>query len=339
MRAPSFWWRERSVAAAALAPLARIYDALATRRLARPGESIGTPVLCIGNPTVGGAGKTPTAIAVARLLSAADERPVFLTRGYGGRLAGPVVVDARVHRARDVGEEPLLLAQTAPTVAARDRLAGARVAQAAGASVIVMDDGFQNPALAKDLSVLVINARRGIGNGRVLPAGPLRAALGPQLERAQALLVIGGEAGAPAVAEAAQARGLALFHGRLVPDATAVAALKGRQVLAFAGIGDPDKFFATLAEAGIDAPACRGFPDHHRYGAIDAATLMAQADRYGLTLVTTEKDLLRFRGDRAVGPLSARARALPVALAVEEADRFRRFVLDGVSKPRFTIGA
>src|SRR6266571_472345 len=147
MRAPAFWWRRAGVAAALLAPIAAIYGAVAARRLARLGTRIGIPVLCVGNPTVGGAGKTPTALAIARLLIAAGERPAFLSRGYGGRLAGPVLVDPASHTANDVGDEPLLLARAAPTILARDRRAGARAARESGASVIVMDDGFQNPSL------------------------------------------------------------------------------------------------------------------------------------------------------------------------------------------------
>ena len=176
----------------------------------QPGERVGIPVICVGNPTVGGAGKTPTAIAIARMLIAAGERPMFLSRGYGGRLAGPVTVEAG-HTAVQVGDEPLLLARVAPTIVAEDRVAGARLAKEQGASVIVMDDGFQNPSLDKDLSILVVDAR-GIGNGCVLPAGPLRAPLEPQLDRASALLFVGD--GAPAIETAApRARGLPIFHG------------------------------------------------------------------------------------------------------------------------------
>src|SRR5204863_6637515 len=160
MRAPGFWWRKSGAAAALLSPLAAIYGSVAGRRLAQRGARAGVPVICIGNPTVGGAGKTPTAIAVARLLIGAGKRPAFLTRGYGGRLAGPVLVETS-HSANDVGDEPLLLGRVAPTVVARDRAAGARHAIATGATVIVMDDGFQNPALAKDLSVLVGDGGRG----------------------------------------------------------------------------------------------------------------------------------------------------------------------------------
>jgi tetraacyldisaccharide 4'-kinase len=291
-------------------------------------------VLCVGNPTVGGSGKTPTALALARLLMDAGERPFLLSRGYGGRLSGPVRVDTEHHRADDVGDEPLLLARGAPTVIARDRVAGARVARAAGASVIVLDDGFQNPALAKDLSILVIDGRRGTGNGRVFPAGPLRAPLAAQFERAHAVLIIGdGPAGAM-TAHDAELRGLTVFRGRLVPDSASVAALAGGRVLAFAGIGDPEKFFATLRDAGIDVVIARGFPDHHRFTAGEAAALVAEADRAGLTLVTTEKDFVRLAYKRALAALAARSRALPVALEIEEEDRFRRFVLTALTDAR-----
>jgi tetraacyldisaccharide 4'-kinase len=319
VQAPQFWWREAGPAAALLAPVAGVYGAVAAARLAHAGERAGVPVLCVGNPTLGGSGKTPTALLLARLLIGAGERPFLLSRGYGGALAGPVTVDPRHHRAIDVGDEPLLLARCAPTVIARDRVAGARAARTAGASVIVMDDGFQNPALAKDLSILVVDARRGVGNGRVFPAGPLRAPLDAQLARAQAVLMIGdGPAAQP------------ILRGRLVPDADAVVALQRHRVLAFAGIGDPDKFFATLAAASIEAPVRRGFPDHHPYTAADAAALLAAADREGLVPVTTEKDLVRLGAARATADLAARAHALPVTLAIEDEDRFRDFVLAAI---------
>jgi tetraacyldisaccharide 4'-kinase len=281
------------------------------------------PVICIGNPTVGGAGKTPTAIAVARLLIGAGERPAFLTRGFGGRLAGPVPVETS-HAAHDVGDEPLLLARIGPTVVSRDRVAGARCAIAAGASVVVMDDGFQNPSLAKDLSILVIDGTRGIGNGHVIPAGPLRAPLAPQLERAQAILIVGDGAGAMPRTT------LPIFHARLEPDRAALASLKNRRVLAFAGIGDPQKFFTTLAAAGINAQIQRGFADHHRYRADEAAALLAEAERHDLALVTTEKDLARLQGAPALAVLASRIYALPVELIVGEQDDFRRLVLGAV---------
>jgi tetraacyldisaccharide 4'-kinase len=325
MQAPGFWWRKSGAAAALLSPIAAIYGAVAGRRLAQSGARAGVPVICIGNPTVGGAGKTPTAIAVARLLIDAGEHPAFLTRGFGGRLAGPVLVETS-HTANDVGDEPLLLWRVAPTVVSRDRVAGARHAIAAGATVIVMDDGFQNPALVKDLSILVIDGARGIGNCQVIPAGPLRAPLAPQLERAHAVLIVGeGDGAMPATK-------LPTFRARLQPDSAAIASLKGRRVLAFAGIGDPQKFFATLAAAGINAQIQRGFADHHRYRADEATALLAEAERRDLALVTTEKDLARMQGDPSLAALAARVHVLPVELIVSEQDKFRQFVLGAAQR-------
>jgi len=334
MRAPSFWWQEPATATALLSPIASVYGAVAAARLRQNGERAGVPVLCVGNPTLGGSGKTPTALALARLLIDAGERPFLLSRGYGGRLAGPVRVDPQHHRADDVGDEPLLLARCATTIIARDRVAGARFARGYGASVIVLDDGFQNPSLAKDFSILVIDTRRAIGNGLVFPAGPLRAPLTAQLDRAQALLTIGEGPAAAAIESAAALRGLSLFRGRLVPDPASVAAFKGSRVFAFAGIGDPDKFFATLNDAGIDVAMRRSFPDHHRFTAADAESLLAEADRAGLTLVTTEKDLVRLAHRRALAGLAERSRALPVALKLDDEDRFRRSVLAAVAATR-----
>jgi tetraacyldisaccharide 4'-kinase len=326
MDVPSFWWRDRSLVAKLLAPFAAIYGAAAARRLALRGEDAGISVLCVGNLTLGGAGKTPTAMAVARLLMADGARPFFLTRGYGGQLAGPVRVDPARHGASDVGDEALLLARVAPVIVARDRVAGANMGREAGASVIVMDDGFQNPSLVKELSLLVVDARRGIGNGCVFPAGPLRAPLDAQLGRAQGLVVIGKGTGVAVLVDLARARGLAIFAGRLETDPAAIAALSGRKVLAFAGIGDPEKFFATLGAAGIDVPVRRSFADHHRYTPAEAAALIGEAGRQGLTLVTTEKDRARMAGDASLNVLFEQSQALPVTLAVDDEACFRDFV-------------
>ena len=323
MRSPRFWWEKPGIASTLLAPFAAIYGGIARRRLAQAGARLGIPVICVGNPTLGGAGKTPTAIAIARLLIEAGHKPMFLSRGYGGRLAGPVMVEP-THRAADVGDEPLLLARVAPTVVARDRVAGAKLAKQRGASVIVMDDGFQNPSLAKDFSILVIDSARALGNGKVFPAGPLRAPLRPQLARASAILLVGTEA-AVLVWQGAQA--MPIFRGRLVPDIGRVAALRDKKALAFAGIGDPEKFFATLDLAGIETEVRRGFADHHRYSARDAAALVSEADRLGLELITTEKDLARLRGDPAIAPLAERAQALPVALEMTESEKLREAIL------------
>jgi tetraacyldisaccharide 4'-kinase len=333
MRAPSFWWREAGLTAALLAPIATLYGAVAARRMQQAGRRVGIPVVCVGNLTLGGAGKTPTALAVGRMLMEAGERPVFLTRGYGGRLAGPVRVEPGRHDARDVGDEALLLARVAPTIVARDRAAGGDTARQAGASVVVMDDGFQNPALAKDLALVVVDAARLVGNAKVFPAGPLRAPLAVQLARADALLVIGAASSAPSIATAAQ-QDLPVFEGRLVPDAGALAALAGRQVLAFAGIGDPDKFFATLDAAGISAPVRRGFGDHHRYTEAEAAALVREADERQLLLLTTEKDAARLGGESAVRALAERAQVLPVTLRLDEEEAFCRFVAQRLKQAR-----
>jgi len=325
MREPAFWWRKPGLASGLLAPAAACYGAIAARRLAQDGARAGVPVICVGNFTLGGAGKTPTAITLARMLHDGGERVVCLSRGYGGSVPGPKLVDAHADTAAQVGDEALLLAHAAPTVVARDRVAGARAARAAGATVIVMDDGLQNALLAKDFTLAVVDARRGIGNGRVFPAGPLRAPLAAQLKRSDAFLVVGdGEAARGVIAAAPQ---LPAFHGRLQPDAAAVTALHGRNVLAFAGIGDPDKFFATAAAAGIAVTERRTFADHHRFSAEEAAQLVMQAEHGGMALLTTEKDRARMTGEPALAALAEKAHVLPVTMVVEEADALRRLVL------------
>jgi tetraacyldisaccharide 4'-kinase len=326
MREPAFWWREAGLAASLLAPLAAVYGAVAAARLTQRGARAAVPVVCVGNPTVGGAGKTPLVLRLARLLQDAGDRPVLLSRGYGGSLEGPLRVDPARHHAADVGDEPLLLARAAPTFVARDRVLGAQAAVAAGAGLIVMDDGFQNPSLQKTFSVLVVDGRRGIGNGRVVPAGPLRAPLAAQLARADALVVVGSSDAGERVVTAARGHGVPVFDAALAPDAAAVAALAGTRVLGFAGIGDPQKLFGTLASAGVAVAATRSFPDHHRYTAADANMLCKAAERGALTLVTTEKDLVRMQGDAQLTTLAARARALPVTLELAEEAAFLRLL-------------
>jgi tetraacyldisaccharide 4'-kinase len=320
MRDPAFWWTGPSAAAALLSPAAACYGAIAARRMAQPGFKAAALVICVGNFTVGGAGKTPTAMAIARILLQWDRRPFFLSRGYRGRVAGPVRVDQGAWTAADVGDEPLLLAGVAPAIVARDRPAGVKAAVAGGADTIIMDDGLQNPSVAKDLALAVVDGRRGIGNGRIFPAGPLRAPLAAQLDHIAAVLVVGaaGPAADPAIAVARQ-RGLPVFHGDLQPAPEAVAALAGKRVLAFAGIADPGKFFATLEAHGIPVVIRRPFPDHHPYAVNEMAELVACAARNGLTLVTTEKDMARLRSDPAAGELAAKAAVLPVTLEFSDA--------------------
>lgn len=310
MRDPAFWWDPPGWRSRLLMPLALAYGAVAGRCMRRRGTVMPVPVICVGNYTIGGAGKTPTAIAIAKLLMQRGASPFFLTRGYGGRLAGPVRV-AATHVAADVGDEPLLLTQVAPTIVAADRLAGAALAVAHGASVIVMDDGFQNPSLVKSLSLIAIDGQRGLGNGYVIPAGPLRAPLSIQLARTDAVVIVGKSTATPADLGAR-----AMLHARLRPRPDRLAALTARPVFAFAGIGHPDKLFTTLADAGIAVADRRAFADHHRYTAADARDLLAQAGN--LTLVTTEKDLARMRGEPALVSLVAATQTLPVDLVFDD---------------------
>jgi tetraacyldisaccharide 4'-kinase len=329
MREPAFWWRAGT--GGTLAPLAALYGAVAGLRMRGRGRQAGLPVICSGNLTIGGAGKTPAALAVAQLLHAAHERPFFLSRGYGGQLAGPIRVNPTLHRAADVGDEPMLLARLAPTIVARDRVAGATFARSAGASVIVMDDGFQNPSLAKDLSIVLVDGNRGIGNGRVIPAGPLRAPLELQLDCAQALIVVGAPDGAARVIDRAEQRRIPIFHGQLEPDRAVVKAIGQRKVLAFAGIADPEKFFATLTAAGIQIANRASFPDHHRFSAADAVDLVAKAKANHLMLLTTEKDLVRVAGEPDLQQLAASASALPVRLVIKDQDRLREMILKTIA--------
>lgn len=328
MRDPAFWWRPRSWLSLVLAPVAWIYGAIAASRLRRQGKSAGVPVICVGNYTLGGAGKTPTVIALVKLLQAEGERPFVLSRGYGGSIAGPLLVDAAKHTAAETGDEPRLLAAVAPVVVSADRVAGARLAVEHGASVIVMDDGFQNPSLLKHLSVVVVDAAHGLGNGGVFPAGPLRAPLEAQLERTDALVVIGEGAAADGVASTVARRGASVLRARLVADASDVACLAGKRVLAFAGIGDPDKFFATLRDCGIDVAAARSFADHHVYKEGELTALRAEARRDGLTLVTTAKDLAR------LGEAGAGVSALKVTLISENENALRQCVTRALADAR-----
>jgi tetraacyldisaccharide 4'-kinase len=331
MREPGFWHRPASWMSLVLMPLGALYGLVAGWRLQREGFDAGVPVLCVGNYHVGGAGKTPTVLALVKLLRDLDETPVVLSRGYGGRLGGPIKVDPARHAAADVGDEPLMMARTVPVMVARDRIDGAALARSQGATVILMDDGFQNPAIAKDASLIVIDGDRGLGNGRVLPAGPLRAPLSPQLDRTDALIVVGDGTAAKPVAAAVAARGGLVLTAYLRADEAAAASLSGKRVLAFAGIGDPARFFRTLRAAGIEAVRERAFPDHHPFSQSEIETLIADAKREGLTLVTTEKDLARLKkGGEAPNDIVPFA----VTLEFDDAVQLRKFVSDRLFKAR-----
>ncbi len=313
MRAPAFWWKEGPTPTARLLwPIGAIYGALTARRMRRAGVACGPPIICVGNFVAGGAGKTPTAIAVAQALLAQGRRPMFLSRGYGSGVSAPRLVDRARDRAADVGDEPLLLAAIAPCIVAADKIAGAQACVAAGAQVIVMDDGLQNPALTKALRIAVVDGAVGVGNGLCVPAGPLRAPLGAQWPHVDALVVIGEGAPGEAIAREAEALGKTVLRGLLAPDPGMAMGLAGREVIAFAGIGRPEKFFDTLRALGADIIETEAFPDHHAFTPREIAGLQARAKRRGAALVTTEKDAMR------LGPAADQLLTLPVRLTLAE---------------------
>jgi len=326
MRTPAFWYRPAGPLAWVLAPIGALYGLAGRLRMAwgKP-ERAGVPVICVGNLVAGGSGKTPVSIAVAEALRARGVAFAFLTRGHGGRERGPLAVDLARHEAADVGDEALLLAANGPCRVSRDRAAGARAAVADGAQVLVMDDGFQNPGLAKDLSLIVVDGGVGFGNGLLVPAGPLREPVARGLARADAVVVVGeDETGVERLVRTATTRPLPVLHARLEPSMEA-RALAGRAVLAFAGIGRPEKFFATLESLGARVVDRVGFADHHPYRPEEVMALVDRASMLGAVLVTTAKDAARLPD-----PLRALVRVVPVRAVWRDPAALDR-LLDGLS--------
>lgn len=296
MRAPGFWWRAADrpgLLPRLLAPLGWLYAAGTARRLRRLGYTARVPVICVGNLTAGGAGKTPTVIALIERLSARGRKVHVVSRGYGGTLEGPVRVEEARHKAEEVGDEPLLLSAFVPVWVAKDRAAGVRAAEAAGAEVILLDDGFQNPAVTPALALVVVDAAKGFGNGRCIPAGPLREPVATGLARADLVLTIGDAA--------AQAKFAALW-GAAIRVPRLCGALRPLQmgmdwedqpVLAFAGIADPSRFFATLQAEGAKLVRGEALGDHATLSEALLRRLGAEAAAAGAQLVTTEKDATR----------------------------------------------
>jgi tetraacyldisaccharide 4'-kinase len=340
---PSWWYGEGGgLAERLLAPIGDVYGAIVERRFkaAMPYRSP-LPVICVGNFTAGGTGKTPLTRFLIDLMASRGKVAASLSRGYGGRLAGPVWVDAERHMAADVGDEPLLIAQGARdagarVMVARDRKAGmAAIEAAGGVDAVIMDDGLQNPSLAKDLSIALVDAKRGIGNGRVIPAGPLRARLPFQLGLVDCVVVMGADAGEdPPVLEDFRKR----FHGPVLRGAVAAAGdtawIGDANLLAYAGIANPERFFGMLEGFAPRSLERRAFRDHHAFTDAEAARLMADAEAAGAQLVTTEKDLARLAGRLgACGELAARSRVLPITVCFDERDLVRLGALvDGVVK-------
>ncbi len=301
MRAPEFWQRD-GLLPRLLAPAAAVYAAATARRLARPGWRAPVPVICCGNATAGGAGKTTLALDLGARL--AGWRVAFLTRGHGGRVRGVHRVDAERDDAATVGDEALLLARCAPAWVAADRAAGARAAVAGGAGVLVMDDGLQNPGLARDLSFLVVDGGVGFGNGRVIPSGPLREPVAAAARRSTAAVVIGEDRSGVL---AALPPALPVLRAEL--EQRDAAGLAGRRVLAFAGIGIPEKFFAGLRAAGAVLVETAAFADHHPYAPAEIERLLVRAEAAGALIVTTPKDAVRL-------PAGVRARVRVVGVGL-----------------------
>jgi tetraacyldisaccharide 4'-kinase len=315
MRAPRFWFAppdRPGLLPRLLSPLGWLYAMATARRLRQPGYAPRVPVICVGNLTVGGAGKTPTVIALVERLSARGHRVHVVSRGYRGRLEGPVRVEEPRHKAEEVGDEPLLLSAFAPVWVAKDRAAGVRAAEGAGAELILMDDGFQNPAVKPTLALVVVDAARGFGNGRCLPAGPLREPVAIGLARADLLLSIGEPAPQTQFDATWGPLDLPRLRGQLQPLQMGMN-WQGARVLAFAGIADPSRFFATLRAEGAEVIRGEALGDHEILSETLLKRLDAEATATGAQLVTTEKDAARL-------PVHWRAKVLTLVVRLQVDD-------------------
>ncbi|NJR13625.1 MAG: tetraacyldisaccharide 4'-kinase [Phyllobacteriaceae bacterium] len=330
---PHFWWTAPQWRSTALLPAAWIYGAVAGARLRKVHIPVATlPVLCVGNYTVGGSGKTPLAIALAATAKTLGHKPGFLTRGHGGTLNAPRLVDPLADTAAMVGDEAMLLARHGPVAAGVDRHAASGLLAEAGCTIAIMDDGFQSRRTAIDYAVLAIDARRGIGNGRIVPAGPLRAPLAQQIGLTDMLVVVGEGQGADKVVRLAARAGKPVVPASL--KARKPKGLRNDAVLAFAGNWtDPAKFFDTLSALGVNVKATRAFPDHHPFTDEEIGILLDDAGALGANLITTEKDAVRLGGD---SPVRLRLRdaltVLPVKLTTPLDGVFERAIQETVRR-------
>ncbi len=315
---PSFWWQKNSLAGLATAPLGFIYGFVAAQNMLRsPKHYVDLPVLCIGNYIVGGAGKTPTAIALAKAVKKMGKKPGFLSRGYGGGIVEATLVDVETHNSKDVGDEPLILTKHAITVIAAKRNEGAELLAKSGVDIIIMDDGFQNPSLYKDFNLVVVNSKRGIGNGFSMPAGPLRVSFGAQLRKTDALLVIGDENGATQVVRHAARAAKPIYNARI--HVLNARLFKGKRYLAFAGIADPEKFYTSVESTGAKIIHRRSFHDHHPFLDEEIKEMLELAKVEGLEIITTEKDMARLvRQSDVHKTLAEKAQILAITLKFDD---------------------
>jgi tetraacyldisaccharide 4'-kinase len=326
MKAPSFWWKlSPTIFAYLLKPLGWIYSTITVRRMHQQGVRVDALIVCVGNFTVGGSGKTPVVQEVARLLHNKNSPVFILARGYGGTCVEPTRVDKHKHTAQDVGDEPLLHALTFPVIVSADRVKGAHLAITQGAKIIVMDDGLQNPSLHKNVRLSVVDGEVGWGNALCLPAGPLRAPLNAQWPHTDALIVVGKGIGGTKASEQAIAKGVRVFQASLTPDPDVITALSGKNVIAFAGIGRPEKFFQTLSDCGANVLSRYAFADHRPYHDDEIKALREQAVMKNAHLVTTTKDAARLTSTQRE-MLGDMLHVLPVKLTFHDEKAFMKWL-------------
>lgn len=318
MKTPNYW-KKKNIYTYLLSPFGYLYQLATSLNLAlKKTQSVEKKVICIGNLTAGGTGKTPVSISFAELLSKLGKRPFFVSRGYGGSLHN-VLVDKNIHTAKEVGDEPLLLARQAPVVVNPNRYLGAKLAIEKGADIIIMDDGFQNPTLKKDISFLVFDGEFGYGNGLCIPAGPLRETLSSGLKRAQAIIIIGEDKHNLAK----QFDNLPIFKGHVAPDITKT---EKNSIIAFAGIGRPEKFYTSLRLCGFKIYQTIDFPDHHYYTREELLSLINKAEQNKCVLYTTSKDFVKIPAD-----LQNKFNVLEIKIKWDDEESLKDFLIKHIS--------